>query len=84
MNILNDPRYHAFVKRYAPNPLLFVLEVCGNAVSPDQIRLLEAIADPTAKVSVVSGTGTGKTNMFGRIAIWHLLCFPVARYDGKT
>ena len=83
MNLLNDPRYHAFVKRYATDPLGFVLAVCGNAVSPDQERLLLAIVDPTAKVSVVSGTGTGKTMVFGRIALWHLLCFPVARYDGK-
>ena len=60
-----------------------MLAVCGNAVSPDQERLLLAIVDPTAKVSVVSGTGTGKTMVFGRIALWHLLCFPVARYDGK-
>ena len=26
---------------------------------------------------------TGKTNSFGRIALWHLLCFPYAIYDGK-
>ena len=84
MNLLNNPLYHAFVARYASDPLGFVLGVCGNAVSPDQKRLLNAIIDPTAKVSVVSGTGTGKTMSFGRIALWHLLCFPVARYDGKT
>lgn len=84
MNILNNPLYHEFVQRYANDPLGFVLGVCGNAVSPDQERLLKAIIDPTAKVSVVSGTGTGKTMSFGRIALWHLLCFPVAKYDGKT
>jgi hypothetical protein len=40
--------------------------------------------EPQAKVSVVSGTGTGKTAMFGRIALWHMLCHPVATYDGKV
>ena len=83
MSILNNPLYHAFVKRYANDPVGFVLGVCGNSVSPDQEKLLNAIIDPTAKVSVVSGTGTGKTMSFGRIALWHLLCFPVAKYDGK-
>lgn len=57
MSLLNNPLYHAFVARYAHDPLGFVLGVCGNAVSPDQERLLNAIVDPTAKVSVVSGTG---------------------------
>jgi|GEM_PF-692442 len=27
---------------------------------------------------------TGKTAAFARIALWHLLCFPVAVYDGKV
>lgn len=27
---------------------------------------------------------TGKTASFARIALWHLLCFPVARYEGKV
>lgn len=83
-NLLNHPMYHAFIEKYANNPLGFVLGVCGNAVSEDQERLLKAIIEPTAKVSIVSGTGTGKTMAFGRIALWHLLCFPVAKYDGKT
>lgn len=52
--------------------------------SEDQADLFDAIAEPTARVSVVSGTGTGKTSAFGRIALWHLLCFPVAIYDGKV
>lgn len=84
MSLLANPLYHEFVKRYANDPLGFVHGVCGNATSADQENLLKAIASPTAKVSVVSGTGTGKTMCFGRIALWHLLCFPVAKYDGKV
>lgn len=83
MSILRNPQYHALIERFASDPLGFVLGVCGNAVSNDQENLLKAIIDPTCKVSVVSGTGTGKTMAFGRIALWHLLCFPVAKYDGK-
>lgn len=82
--IFEDPRYAAFVERYHADPFLFVLEVCGTLPSPDQEGLLNSLIDPQAKVSVVSGTGTGKTAMFGRIALWHMLCHPVATYDGKV
>lgn len=81
--IFQDPRYAAFVERYHADPFLFVMEVCGVLPSPDQEDLLNSLIEPTAKVSVVSGTGTGKTAMFGRIALWHMLCHPVATYDGK-
>lgn len=83
-DLLKEPLYHEFVKRYATNPLGFVHGVCGNATSQDQELLLNAITPVNARVSVVSGTGTGKTMCFGRIALWHLLCFPIAKYDGKT
>ena len=83
-NILADPRYPAFVERYCADPLRFAVEVCGIVPSEDQIDLLTALTPPTAKVSVVSGTGTGKTNGFARIALWHLLTYPVAIYEGKA
>lgn len=38
----------------------------------------------SAKVSVVSGTGTGKTTAVARIALWHMLCHPIALYEGKV
>lgn len=82
--ILDDPRYDTFVARYHADPLRFAVEVTGFSPSGDQEQLLAEIADPTAKVSVVSGTGTGKTATFGRIALWHLLCHPVALYEGKV
>jgi hypothetical protein len=83
-SIFDDPRYEAFVERYHADPLRFAVEVCDMIPSGDQIDLLNAIARPDAKVSVVSGTGTGKTNAFGRIALWSLLCHPVAVYEGKV
>ena len=83
-NLLEDPRYQAFVERYHADPLRFAVEVTGFMPSADQMALFQSITAPNAKVSVVSGTGTGKTASFARIALWHLLCFPVAVYDGKV
>lgn len=82
--IFDDPRYDDFVARYHADPLRFAVEVCGMLPSEDQEQLLYDVAAPTAKVSVVSGTSTGKTNVFARIALWHLLAFPVAFYEGKV
>lgn len=81
--IIEDPRYADFVRRYQADPLRFAVEVTGFIPSQDQIDLFTAIAPPQARVSVVSGTGTGKTASFARIALWHLLCFPCVKYDGK-
>lgn len=81
--ILHDPRYWDFVERYHADPLNFSVYVCGMEPSGDQEDLFYNIAPENAKVSVVSGTSTGKTAGFGRIALWHLLCHPFAIYEGK-
>lgn len=83
VSIFKDPRYLDFVERFHADPLRFAVSVCGMSPSGDQQDLLWAITPPNAKVSVVSGTSTGKTAGFGRIALWHLLCHPVAVYEGK-
>lgn len=83
-SIFQDPRYLEFVERFHADPLRFAVSVCGMSPSFDQEELLYAISPPNAKVSVVSGTSTGKTAAFGRIALWHLLCHPVAVYEGKV
>ena len=83
-NLLEDPRFAEFVERYHADPLRFAVEVTGFSPSADQEDLFAAITRPDAKVSVVSGTGTGKTATFARIALWHLLCFPLAVYEGKV
>lgn len=82
--ILEDPRYAGFVERYAGDPLGFATLVVGVKPSEDQEQLFDAMVNPQAKVSVVSGTGTGKTFSFGIIALWHMLCHPVGYYDGKV
>jgi hypothetical protein len=83
-NLLLDPRYRPFVERYAADPLRFLIEVCLMRPSEDQADLAMFVAPPDAKVSVVSGTGTGKSAGLGRIALWHLLCFPYANVEGKA
>lgn len=81
--IFHDDRYWDFVERFHGDPLAFAVGVCGMSPSGDQVKLFKEIAPSNAKVSVVSGTSTGKTAAFARIALWHLLCFPVAFYEGK-
>lgn len=83
-NLLEDPRYRTFVESYHADPMRFAVEVTGFIPSADQEDLFHAITPANAKASVVSGTGTGKTATFARIALWHLLCFPVAVYEGKV
>ncbi len=82
-NIFDDPRYQDFVDRYHADPLKFAIECTGFIPSGDQIDLFQAMRCENARVSVVSGTGTGKTAAFARVALWHLLCHPVAIYEGK-
>jgi hypothetical protein len=81
--LLHLSDYWDFVEQYQYDPLSFALDVCGMSPSGDQEELLWQITPKSAKVSVVSGTGTGKTASFARIAMWHLLCFPTAVYEGK-
>jgi hypothetical protein len=83
-NLCEDPRYLAFLERYHADPLSFAVEATGFIPSLDQIDLFNAVTPKNAKVSVVSGTGTGKTASYARIVLWHLLCFPQATYDGKV
>jgi hypothetical protein len=83
-SILEDPRYPDLVEAFHSDPLGFAVAVTGFAPSEDQEALFVAIAPPNAKVSVVSGTGTGKTSAYARIALWHLLCHPQANYDGNV
>ena len=82
--IFDDPRYPDFVSEFHADPLRFAVVVCGFSPSKDQEDLFWAVVPPTAKVSVVSGTGTGKTTAVARIALWHMLCHPVSIYEGKV
>lgn len=83
-DITQDPRYADFVEKFHADPMRFAVEVTGFTPSGDQEDLFRAIEPANARVSVVSGTSTGKTASFGRIAIWHLLAHPFAVYEGKV
>lgn len=75
IGLTEDPRYKAFVERYCFDPVRFCIEVVGITPTWQQVELLEAVALPGARVSVSSGHGTGKTNMFGLIGLWHLCVY---------
>lgn len=70
--------YEQLIARYRNNPLLFVREVIGaTIISKDQESLLRAVGDAcTGKgkpyISVVSGTGTGKTATLAWLVLWAL------------
>lgn len=83
-DITQDPRYPDFVAKFHADPMRFAVDVTGFVPSGDQEDLFHEITPPSAKASVVSGTGTGKTASYGRIALWHLLCHPFAVYEGKV
>ena len=70
-----DPRYPAFVERYAFDLARFAFEVCGDMPTNQQVELYQNTQKFGCRVSVASGHGTGKTRSFSVIAIWHLLCY---------
>lgn len=75
-----DPRWPAFVARYAFEQYKFAVEVCGmgivgKPVTHQQKELFDEASPYGCRVSVASGHGTGKTRSFGVIALWHLLCY---------
>jgi hypothetical protein len=74
-SLLDDPRYPAFVERYAFDPLRFAVEVCGMTPTWQQIELANSVGPPGSRTSVSSGHGTGKTNFFGVTGLWHLLVY---------
>lgn len=79
-NLLADPRYKAFVKRYAFDLPRFCIEVCGIVPTHQQIELFDSVSPAGSRTSVSSGHGTGKTASFSVIALWHLLCY----YNSNT
>lgn len=74
-SLLTDPRYPDFVKRYAFDALRFAVEVVGLTPTWQQIELFNSVSVPGSRTSVSSGHGTGKTNGWGVLGLWHLLCY---------
>lgn len=74
-NLIKNPNYPAFVKRYFNNLHLFAAEVCGINLTYQQVELVTSVQQFGSRTSVSSGHGTGKTCSFGVVALWHLVCF---------
>ena len=72
------PEWLEFVSHYQGDIVRFAIEVCGYELSRQQVRLLTAFARSRSRVSVSSGHGTGKTVSLSIVALWHLLCHPLA------
>lgn len=75
MRLAADPRWPAFIERYAFDLYKFAVEVCSMDVTPQQQELFDEASVFGCRVSVSSGHGTGKTRAFGIICLWHLLCY---------
>ncbi len=63
VSIRKDPRWHDFVVRYRDRSALFAEEVCMVVPSWQQKELLGAMDIQGNRVSVRSGTGTGKSSI---------------------
>lgn len=75
LTLLQDPRYPAFVERYALDLPRFSVEVCGVVPTWQQLEFFEALQRPGSRTSVSSGHGTGKTQAFAIAVLWHLTCY---------
>ena len=61
---------------YADNPVRYVRDILGvQYLTPDQIKVLQAVTNPHARILVPSGNETGKSFLAACIASWHYDCF---------
>jgi hypothetical protein len=75
LSLMSDPRWPAFVERYAFNAYRFAIEVCSMEPTWQQRDLLNSVSPFGSRTSVSSGHGTGKTASFGVLCLWHLTCY---------
>jgi len=61
------------------SPETYARQRLGMNPTKQQLRLLESISKPGAKVSVRAGHGTGKTGGTAVTVFWHLECFEFSR-----
>ena len=70
-----DDELVALVERWRRSPYDFVVECLGATPTSQQKEVLDAIAEPGARVAISSGHGTGKSTLFSWVADWGLCCF---------
>ncbi len=63
----------AHLLHYRKNPVDFIREVIGVEPTDQQIKLIEAIAKPNARVAVKSATATGKSAVLAWMTLWFLI-----------
>ncbi len=66
-------------KHWRADPLAYVRQRFGIEPTWQQVQILEAIAQPGAKVSVRSGHGIGKTTCAAWIVLWYLESYDYAK-----
>lgn len=71
--------YAALRERWRDDPLLYARQRFGLDPTWQQAQLLNAIAQPSAKVSVRSGHGTGKSASAAIVISWYLECHDFAK-----
>jgi hypothetical protein len=60
---------------FRENPVIFVEKILHGKPTEQQKKLLMAIAQPGAKVSVKAGHGVGKSTVLAWITLWFLCCY---------
>lgn len=73
--LIKHPEYINFVRRYSNNLTAFAREVCGLELTWQQHEVSQSIQNLGSRTTISSGHGTGKTALFGIVALWHLTCF---------
>lgn len=65
--------YDSFVRRYACDPVRFVVETWGEKPDPWQAEVLRTIAAGTRRMAVRSGHGVGKSTCASWAMVWYLV-----------
>lgn len=85
LDLIQDPRFLAFVERYANDLAGFARDVCGIELAPDQVKAYEAAQRPGGRV-VISGLIAGlyeddrQVSLLAPVALWHFF----TRYKSTT
>lgn len=75
-NILTDPRYLAFRRRYHNNLVRYVAELSRYKMTWQQHDMYEALQRPGCRLAVASGHGSGKSYSVAWTLDWHLRVYP--------
>lgn len=77
---MNSMKINQCVKLWRKDINKFAIHVFGFIPTPQQRKIFDALALPSAKVTVKAGHGVGKSAVAAIFAVWHCLMFE----DSKT